>query len=452
MKKINVGKIPEKKVRVAGYARVSTDYMEQLGSCENQAEMFMEQISNNPDWEFVGIYADLATTGTTSDRPEFQRMMEDAEKHVFDVLLCKSISRFARNTLVSVQSVRRLQELGITVIFEKENIDTSNKASEVMLTIMSAFAQEESRNISERIKAGYRLHYQNGEALWSELYGYRKVKDEEYVIEENEAAVVRRIFNAFEKGATIRDIVASLNSDGIPSPMKKKWCPNQIASVLKNERYAGDVLTNKYYTKDHISHKLVKNRGDVEQYLLEDHHTPIIGREQFDRVQLIREMKRSSSYPFNGLLICPHCGRKLEFKGDFLGPKRSAWCCELDEFYIAARPLPGAVLEAYRQMEAKEGPAKQVKDEFPEMKTVDYWWLDRLVDSITFGEHAGEDDQTVTINWTDGQTTTVPSGNGLMHKLIHQVRIRERRKRLAEEKQRGKRTVTKIGVEEKQGA
>ena len=242
------------------------------------------------------------------------------------------------------------------------------------------------------------------------------------MIEENEAAVVRRIFNAFEKGATIRDIVASLNSDGIPSPMKKKWCPNQIASVLNNERYAGDVLTNKYYTKDHISHKLVKNRGDVEQYLLEDHHTPIIGREQFDRVQLIREMKRSSSYPFNGLLVCPHCGRKLEFKGNFLGPKRSAWCCELDEFYIAARPLPGAVLEAYRQMEAKEGPAKQVKDEFPVMKTVDYWWLDRLVDSITFGEHAGEDDQTLTVNWTDGQTTTVPSGNGLMHKLIHQVR------------------------------
>ena len=194
------------------------DHTEQLGSCNNQVDVFMAQINENPEWELVEIYADPEMTGTTSDRPEFKRMMEDAEKHEFDVLLCKSISRFARNTLISVQSVRRLQALGITVIFEKENIDTSNKASEVMLTIMSAFAQEESRNISERVKAGLKLHYQNGEALWSELYGYRKVKDQEYVIEGNEAAVVRRIFNAFEKGSTVRDIVASLNSDGIPSP------------------------------------------------------------------------------------------------------------------------------------------------------------------------------------------------------------------------------------------
>lgn len=445
MKKISVGGKPEKKIRVAGYARVSTDYTEQLGSCNNQVDMFMDQINSNPEWELVGIYADPEMTGTTANRPEFQRMMQDAEKHKFDLLLCKSLSRFARNTLISIQSVRRLQALGITVIFEKEKIDTSNKASEVMLTILSAFAQEESRNISERVKAGYRLHYQNGEALWSELYGYRKVKDEEYVIEESEAAVVRRIFNAFEKGATIRDIVDSLNSDGIPSPMKKLWCPNQISNVLRNERYAGDVLTNKFYTKDHINHKLVKNRGDVEQYLLVDHHTPIIGREQFDRVQLIREMKVKNTYPFNGLLICPHCGRKLEFKGDFLGPKRAAWCCETDEFYIAARPLPDAVLEAYRQMEAKDGtPAKQVKEEYPEMERVDYWWLDSLVDSITFGEHAGEDDQTLTVNWTDGQSTTVPSGNGPMHKLIHKVRIKERRKRLAENEQRGRRTVRKV--------
>lgn len=222
---------------------------------------------------------------------------------------------------------------------------------------------------------------------------------------------------------------------------------------LRNERYAGDVLTNKYYTKDHISHKLIKNRGNVEQFLLVDHHTPIIDREQFDRVQLIREMKVNSSYPFEGLLICPHCGRKMEFKGNFLGPKRSAWCCELDEFYIPAKSLPGAVLEAYRQMEATDGtPAKKVKDEYPEMETVEYWWLDDLVDSITFGEHTGEDDQTLTINWTDGQSTTVPSGNGLMHKLIHQVRIRERRKRLEENEHRGKRKVTRIGVEERQGA
>ena len=435
MKTINVGNHPEKKIRVAAYARVSTNYTEQLGSCDNQEDMFMEQISSNPEWVFAGIYADPDSTGTTDDRPEFQRMMQDAAKHRFDLVLCKSISRFARNTLISIQTVRRLQDLGINVIFQKEKIDTSNKASEVMLTILSAFAQEESRNISERVKAGYRLHYQNGEALWSELYGYRK----EYKIEENEAAVVRRIFNAYEKGATYRDIVKSLNSEGVPSPMKRLWCPNQISNTLHNERYAGDVLTNKYYTTDHISHRLVKNRGNVEQFLLSGHHTPIVSREQFDRVQLISRMKAANTYPFDGFLICPHCGKKLEFKGDFLGPKRSAWCCETDEFYIAAKHLPDAVLRAY--MEAKEG---------PEMETVEYWWLDDLVDSITFGKHTGKDDQTLTVNWLDGKTTTVPSGNGLMHKLIRQVHIKERKKRLEEKGHRGKRTVTRMGADERQ--
>ena len=132
MKTINVGNQPEKKIRVAAYARVSTNYTEQLGSCDNQEDMFMEQISSNPEWVFAGIYADPDSTGTTDDRPEFQRMMQDAAKHRFDLVLCKSISRFARNTLISIQTVRRLQDLGINVIFQKEKIDTSNKASEIL--------------------------------------------------------------------------------------------------------------------------------------------------------------------------------------------------------------------------------------------------------------------------------------------------------------------------------
>ena len=188
-------------------------------------------------------------------------------------------------------------------------------------------------------------------------------------------------------------------------------------------------------------HRLVKNRGNVEQFLLSGHHTPIVSREQFDRVQLISRMKAANTYPFDGFLICPHCGKKLEFKGDFLGPKRSAWCCETDEFYIAAKHIPNAVLRAYK--EAKEG---------PEMETVEYWWLDDLVDSITFGKHAGKDDQTLTVNWLDGKSTTVPSGNGPMHKLIRQVHIKERKKRLEENGHRGKRTVTRMGADERQRA
>ena len=443
MRKIDVRQKEEKKLRVVAYARVSTGYAEQISSYENQVEMFMERIKSTPEWDFAGVYADPAMTGTTDERPEFQRMLRDAERHKFDMILCKSISRFARNTLITIQTIRHLQSIGVAVIFEKENIDTSKPNSEMMLTVLSAFAQEESRNISERVKAGYRLRYLNGEALWSELYGYRKVGKVEYVIEEEEAAVVRRIFNAYDKGKSVRKIANELNADGIPSPMKSSWSANRIAAVLGNERYVGDVLTNKYYVKDHMSHKLLKNNGEVEQILLNNHHTPIIQRELFDRVQTIKELKSSSHYPYEGFLICPHCGGKLVYRPGVLGVKRSAWCCELDEFYVPTKKLERPVLEAYREAG---------RNDFPEMESVEYWWLDELVDSITFGMHEDRDDQTVIVTWIDGYSTTVPSKFGLMKKLIHKARIRERRKKTRSQSQTGHKTVTRMAAESEEGA
>ena len=435
MIKIDVGQKEEKKLRVVAYARVSTGYVEQIGSYENQVEMFKERIKSTPEWDFAGIYADPAMTGTTGNRPEFQRMIRDAERHKFDMILCKSISRFARNTIITIQTIRHLQSIGVAVIFEKENIDTSKPHSEMMLTVLSAFAQEESRNISERVKAGYRLCYLNGEALWSELYGYRKVDKVEYVIEEEEAAVVRRIFNAYDKGKSVREIADELNVDGIPSPMKSTWSGNRIAAVLGNERYVGDVLTNKYYVKDHMSHKLLKNNGEVEQVLLNNHHTPIVQRELFDRVQTIKELKSSSHYPYEGFLVCPHCGRKLVYRAEVLGVKRSAWCCDIDEFYAPVKKLDEPVLETCR--DAKD----------PAMENVEYWWLDKLVDSITFGMHENKEDQTVIVTWIDGQSTTVPSKFGLMKKLIHKARIREHRKKTINQPQTGQRTVTRMAAE-----
>ena len=443
MRKIDVRQKEEKKLRVVAYARVSTGYAEQISSYENQVEMFMERIKSTPEWDFAGVYADPAMTGTTDERPEFQRMLRDAERHKFDMILCKSISRFARNTIITIQTIRHLQSIGVAVIFEKENIDTSKPNSEMMLTVLSAFAQEESRNISERVKAGYRLRYLNGEALWSELYGYRKVGKVEYVIEEEEAAVVRRIFNAYDKGKSVRKIANELNADGIPSPMKSTWSANRIAAFLGNERYVGDVLTNKYYVKDHMSHKLLKNNGEVEQILLNNHHTPIIQRELFDRVQTIKELKSSSHYPYEGFLICPHCGGKLVYRPGVLGVKRSAWCCDIDEFYVPTKKLERPVLEAYREAG---------RNDCLEMESVEYWWLDELVDSITFGMHEDRDDQTVIVTWIDGQSTTVPSKFGLMKKLIHKARIRERRKKTKSQSQTGQKTVTRMAAESEEGA
>ena len=181
--------------RVAAYCRVSTDYDTQMGSYDNQVEMYMNKIANNPDWQLVDIYADPAVSGTTDKRPNFQRMLRDADNKAFDLLLVKSISRFARNTLITIETIRHFQSLGIGCFFEQENIDTSSPYSEMMLTILSAFAQEESRNISERVKKGIRMNQARGNVPWIPIYGYTRIDDTPYIIVENEAEVIRRIFD-----------------------------------------------------------------------------------------------------------------------------------------------------------------------------------------------------------------------------------------------------------------
>ena len=187
-------------LRVAAYCRVSTATEAQMGSYDNQVQMYMNKIANNPDWQLVDIYADPDVSGTTDKRPNFQRMLRDAENKAFDLLLVKSISRFARNTLITIETIRNLKSLGIGCFFEKENIDTSSPYSELMLTILSALAQEESRNTSERVKKGIRMNQARGNVPWVPIYGYTRVDDKPYVIVEEEAVVIRRIFDEYNKG------------------------------------------------------------------------------------------------------------------------------------------------------------------------------------------------------------------------------------------------------------
>lgn len=432
------------KPRVCAYARVSTDNEAQETSCSNQIEIYTQMILSNPDWEFAGVYADPAMTGTNADRPQFQAMLKDAEKHRIDIILVKSLSRFARNTLLAIQTIRHLQNLGVAVIFEKEHIDTSKPYSEMMLTILAAFAQEESRTISERCTKGRRMREANGQVQWSEIYGYERKDGTDYRIVESQAKVIRRIFNEYETGASTGDIARSLNADGISTKAGFDWSAEKVSKILKNEKYAGDILTNKTYTLNHLTHKAVKNHGEVPQIHLVDHHEAIVGREQYNQVQEILRMRSEKNYPYKDLLLCPHCGKKMEKINGALGTNGSVWGCTKDAFYIRTKKIDQCLLRAYSEMnpeDVSDEATRKIKQKYPAFSTPDYWWISNLVAGITFGEHDSRpESQTMTVHWYAGSQTTLPTGAGPAYKIKCRMLTLEERKKPA----RGKLQVTRI--------
>ncbi len=306
------------KLRVAAYARVSTEQDEQQSSYEAQVNYYTGFIRNNSDWEFVGVFADEGITGTnTKKRDSFNLMIEKALNGEIDLILTKSISRFARNTVDTLQIVRELKAAGVEVRFEKENLHTFDPKCEVMLTILASLAQEESRSISENIRWGQQRSMQNGTVhmAYSCFLGYRKGKDGRPEIVEEEAEIVRSIYRMFLDGMTMRHIASYLTSQGIPTPKKKRvWSVSTVRSILSNEKYKGDALLQKTYTTDYLTKKVKKNDGEVRQYLVENSHDPIIEPEVFDLVQ--EKIEKQSGYrakirdnsPFSNKLICADCG------------------------------------------------------------------------------------------------------------------------------------------------
>ncbi len=311
-----------KKLRVAAYARVSTEQDEQESSYEAQVDFYTRYINSHSDWEFAGIFADKGVTGTnTRNRENFNRMIDLALKGEIDLILTKSISRFARNTVDTLQTVRRLKEEGVEVIFEKENLHTFYPKCEVMLTIMSSLAQEESRSISENIRWGQQKRMKDGNVFlpYKHFLGYRKGGDGRPEIVEEEAEIVREIYNLFLSGKTIRQIADDLTDRRVPTPTgKKRWHVSTIKSILSNEKYKGDALLMKTYTVDYLTKIKRRNNGDVRQFLVENSHDPIIEPNVFDRVQKKLEQhcanraRIKSSHPFANHLICGDCG---EFYG-----------------------------------------------------------------------------------------------------------------------------------------
>ncbi len=310
--------VEHQKRRVAAYARVSTDSDEQMSSYEAQVDFYTRHIKSNLEWEFVNVYTDEGISGTnTKKREGFNRMVADALDGKIDLILTKSISRFARNTVDTLTTVRRLKEKNVEVYFEKENIYTLDAKGEVMITIMSSLAQEESRSISENVTWGKRRSMEEGKfsLAYKCFLGYEKGEDGLPQIVEEEARIVRKIYQMFLDGKTVRTIADYLTGQGIPTPRgKEKWPVSTIISILTNEKYKGDALLQKTYTADFLTKKSKKNHGEVPQYYIKDSHPAIIDPATFDLVQQEMERRRPNrrqlhkSSPFNAKIICGQCG------------------------------------------------------------------------------------------------------------------------------------------------
>ena len=297
--KPQISQATKRQLRVAAYCRVSTDMEEQQSSYEAQCTYYTEKIMTNPEWTMAGIYADEGITGTsTKNREDFKRMIRHCKQKKIDLILTKSISRFARNTVDCLNYIRALKALGIAVFFDKENINTMSTDSELIITLMGAFAQSESESISANIKWGRREAMREGKARvsFSRLYGYCMDDRDNPAVDEEKAKVIRDIYRQFLKGASMRMIKRNLDDRGIPSPSgNPKWDTAYIRNILSNEKYCGDVLMQKTFIQDCISKKVVRNTGQLPMYLIRNNHPPIVTREMFQAVQA--ELARRTSAP-----------------------------------------------------------------------------------------------------------------------------------------------------------
>lgn len=305
------------KRKVCGYARVSTDRDEQFTSFQAQKDYYEKYIKSNLDWNFVGLYADEGITGTSiKNRDGFNRMIKDALNGKIDLIVTKSVSRFARNTVDTLSHIRLLKDHGVEIYFEKENIWTFDTKGEMIITLMSSLAQEESRSISENVTWGHRNNFKNGKVYipFAHFLGYKKGADGKPEIVEEEAKVIRYIYSLFIEGKSYVEIANRLSSEGIKSPGgSSKWATTTITSILTNEKYKGDALLQKGFTVNFLEHKRKINEGEVEQYYVENSHPAIIDKSEWDYVQdeVNRRKKIGRSYSgskFSSRIICGCCG------------------------------------------------------------------------------------------------------------------------------------------------
>ncbi|MBR2088770.1 MAG: recombinase family protein, partial [Oscillospiraceae bacterium] len=306
------------KRRVAAYARVSTDHEEQQNSYEAQVNYYTDYIKGRSDWEFVKVYADEGISGcSTKGRLGFQAMVADALEGRIDLILTKSVSRFARNTVDSLTTIRKLKEHNVECYFEKENIWTFDSKCELLLTVMSSISQEESRSISENVTWGHRRRMAEGKVSvpFGRFLGYDKGENGEMIVNAEEACVVREIYRLFLTGLTPHSIAKHLTASHIQTPGgKEKWCASTIRSILTNEKYKGDALLQKTFTPNYLTKETKKNNGQIPQFYVKGDHEGIVTSEVFEAVQaeMTRRSKGSSRYSgvdiLAGKIVCGECG------------------------------------------------------------------------------------------------------------------------------------------------
>ena len=374
----------KKLVQVAAYARVSTEKDEQEDSFERQVEHYTSMINSNSEWQLVKIYADPGISGTRAEkRPEFMQMIADCREGKIEKVLVKSISRFARNTVDALNYIRELKDLGISVYFESENIDTLTPGGEVLLTILAAMAEQESRTISTNIKWAWQRKFQNGDIILNTglMLGYRKTDktDEDghviYEIDETEAEIVRRIYREFLAGITVTRICRGLERDGIKTKLgKSNWRAGGIESILTNEKYTGNAVLGKTYKPDVLTRYRKTNDGEkAPMYYVENSHPAIIEPEMFELVKVELEKRKqagekavgnsryTSKYPFSGILVCSECGSLLRRHVRTMGTgnKVASWACKLrvaegrancDSHHVREDVLEKTYLAAISQM------------------------------------------------------------------------------------------------------
>lgn len=319
-------------LRVAAYARVSSGKDAMLHSLSAQVGYFTELIQSNPEWRMVGIYSDEALTGTKENREEFQRMLTDCREGKIDLILTKSISRFARNTVTLLETVRELKLLNVDVYFEEQNIHSISSDGELMLSILSSYAQEESRSVSENCKWRIRNDFAQGKVCSMKMLGYRRTKDGSLEVNADEAEIVKYIFALYLSGYGKLKISNILNEEHIPTLNGCEWTAGGVRRILDNEKYAGNMLLQKTFRENHITKKCRKNKGELQMYYVEESHEAIIEPSEFEAIKSITEKrqekysapKHSDKYPFTGKIQCERCGKNYRRKTTATG---IVWIC-----------------------------------------------------------------------------------------------------------------------------
>lgn len=341
-------------VKVAAYARVSSDKDAMLHSLSSQVSYFSKYIQSNENWFYAGVYSDEGQTGTKNKRDAFQRMIQDAMDGKIDMIITKSISRFARNTETLLKTIRELKAINVDVYFQEQNIHTISNNGELLISILASYAQEESRTCSENSLWRVRKNFSKGKIYGgNDCMGYKLV-DGKFVLIPEQAAIVKKIFNLYEKGYGDMKIARLLNNEGIKAYEGGLWSKSSVRCILSNYNYTGDLILQKTYSEDYISKKRKTNNGNKDKYLVSNNHEPIITKEQFERVTNLRKERLNlnnntsqpyKKYPFTGILKCGNCEKNYKHKKS---PYKDYWICttfeELGKAYCSSKKIRDDVL------------------------------------------------------------------------------------------------------------